>query len=125
MSGQEPPTSSQYLGAAFETLAGDKVGAVLFVEITAPPMNLLGPELVRDLVSVIEQAEADSAVHVLEFQGVSPLKWRNFPRDSLREEPDYAVCAAGVVVTSWVGFVAISRVVGAGGVSWAMEPSER
>ena len=24
-------------------------GAVLFAEISAPPMNLLGPELVRDL----------------------------------------------------------------------------
>jgi len=35
----------------FETLSARKEGAVLFVEIGAPPMNLLGPELVRDLVS--------------------------------------------------------------------------
>ncbi|MGZ3337127.1 MAG: hypothetical protein ACXVBV_17515 [Isosphaeraceae bacterium] len=27
-------------------------GAVLFAAIEAPPMNLLGPELVRDLVSL-------------------------------------------------------------------------
>ena len=33
--------------------------AVLFVEINAPPMNLEGPELIRDLVSLIQQAEAD------------------------------------------------------------------
>ena len=34
-------------------------GSVLFAEILAPPMNLLGPELVRDLVSLIQRAEAD------------------------------------------------------------------
>jgi hypothetical protein len=43
----------------FETLKVRKEGAVLFVEITAPPMNLYGPELVRDIVSLIQQAEAD------------------------------------------------------------------
>jgi hypothetical protein len=32
----------------YETLKVRKEGAVLFVEIAAPPMNLLGPELVRD-----------------------------------------------------------------------------
>ena len=33
----------------FETLTVRKEGAVLFAEIAAPPMNLLGTELVRDL----------------------------------------------------------------------------
>ena len=33
-----------------KTLATSRDGAVLFAEIAAPPMNLLGPELVRDLV---------------------------------------------------------------------------
>jgi hypothetical protein len=36
----------------FETLSVREEGAVLFAEIAAPPMNLLGPELVRDLVSL-------------------------------------------------------------------------
>ena len=36
----------------FETLNVRNEGAVLFVEISAPPMNLNGPELVRDLVSL-------------------------------------------------------------------------
>ena len=44
----------------FKTLNVNREGAVLFVEIAAPPMNLLGPELVRDLVSLIQQAEADA-----------------------------------------------------------------
>src|SRR5262245_49097189 len=41
----------------FETLKVIREGGVLFVNIAAPPMNLLGPELVRDLVSLIQGAE--------------------------------------------------------------------
>src|SRR4029453_1437565 len=52
----------------FETLRVRKEGAVLFAEIAAPPMNLLGPELVRDLVSLIQRAEADEAFQVLVFK---------------------------------------------------------
>jgi enoyl-CoA hydratase/carnithine racemase len=50
-----------------ETLSVRINAGVLFAEISAPPMNLLGPELVRDLVSVLERAEADSACRVLVF----------------------------------------------------------
>jgi hypothetical protein len=39
----------------FETLAIRKEGAALFVEIAAPPMNLFGPELARDLASLIHR----------------------------------------------------------------------
>jgi enoyl-CoA hydratase/carnithine racemase len=42
------------------------------VDIASPPMNLLGPELVRDLVSLIQHAEADDAVRVLVFQSADP-----------------------------------------------------
>ncbi len=52
----------------FETLNVNREGAVIFTEIAAPPMNLLGPELVRDLVSLIQQAEADDSVRVLVFK---------------------------------------------------------
>src|SRR6188508_3431127 len=52
----------------FETLEVRREGAVMFVDIAAPPMNLLGPELVRDLVALIQRAEADSAVRVLVFR---------------------------------------------------------
>jgi enoyl-CoA hydratase/carnithine racemase len=51
----------------FETLVVRVDGRVLFAEIAAPPMNLLGPELVRDLVTLIQRAEADSACSVLVF----------------------------------------------------------
>ena len=56
----------------FETLTVSEEDAVLFAEIAAPPMNLLGPELVRDLVSLIQRAEADEAVKVLVFTSADP-----------------------------------------------------
>jgi enoyl-CoA hydratase/carnithine racemase len=57
------PTES--FPVAFETLTTRQAGRVLFVDIAAPPMNLLGPELVRDLVSLIQHAEGDDGVQVL------------------------------------------------------------
>jgi enoyl-CoA hydratase/carnithine racemase len=57
---------------AYETLTAHVDGAVLFAEIAAPPMNLLGPELVRDLVSFLERAEADQAFKVLVFKSADP-----------------------------------------------------
>jgi len=55
-----------------ETLNVRAEGAVLYAEIDAPPMNLLGPELVRDLVSLIQRAEADDTVQVLVFTSADP-----------------------------------------------------
>ena len=58
--------------AEFETLRVRTEGSVLFAGIAAPPMNLLGPELVRDLVSLIRRAEADDTVRVLVFSSTDP-----------------------------------------------------
>ncbi|WP_037410903.1 enoyl-CoA hydratase/isomerase family protein [Candidatus Solirubrobacter pratensis] len=58
--------------AASPTIAVRSEGSVLFADIAAPPMNLLGPELVRDLVSLILRAEADDAVQVLVFTSGDP-----------------------------------------------------
>ncbi len=56
----------------FETLNVQQDGAVVVAEIAAPPMNLLGPALVRDLVSLIQQSEADDTVQVLVFKSADP-----------------------------------------------------
>ena len=56
----------------FETLNVQIDGGVVLVEIAAPPMNLLGPELVRDRVALIQHAEADAAVKVLAFTSADP-----------------------------------------------------
>jgi enoyl-CoA hydratase/carnithine racemase len=56
----------------FETLHVRTEGGVLFAEIAAPPMNLLGPELVRDLVALIRRAEADDACQMLVLTSADP-----------------------------------------------------
>ncbi len=56
----------------FETLKVNAAGGVRFVAIAAPPMNLLGPALVRDLVSLIQQCEADATVQVLVLKSADP-----------------------------------------------------
>ena len=66
------PKSSREREFVFETLHVRNEGAVLFVEISAPPMNLKGPELVRDLVALIQQAEADETLQVLVFKSADP-----------------------------------------------------
>jgi enoyl-CoA hydratase/carnithine racemase len=63
---------TEHLPATFETLTIRREGGVVFAEIAAPPMNLLGPELVRDLVSLIQGAEGDDAVRVLVFTSADP-----------------------------------------------------
>ena len=52
----------------FETITVHVDGPVLVAAMLAPPMNLLGPELARDLVSVVQRAEADDAYSVLVFK---------------------------------------------------------
>ncbi len=54
------------------TLTVRREGAVLLAEIDAPPMNLLGPVLVRDLVSLIQEAETDERARVLVFTSADP-----------------------------------------------------
>jgi enoyl-CoA hydratase/carnithine racemase len=56
----------------FQTLTVGVDGGVVFASIDAPPMNLLGPELVRDLVALIQRAEADDACKVLVFKSADP-----------------------------------------------------
>jgi enoyl-CoA hydratase/carnithine racemase len=66
------PQETGQIPIAYETLTIRQEGGVLFVEIAAPPMNLLGPELVRDLVALIQRAEADDAVQLLVFKSADP-----------------------------------------------------
>jgi enoyl-CoA hydratase/carnithine racemase len=57
---------------SFETLRVRREGAVLFADIAAPPMNLLSPQLVQDLVSLIQAAEPDDGLRVLVFRSADP-----------------------------------------------------
>jgi enoyl-CoA hydratase/carnithine racemase len=75
------------MNSVFETLTVRAAGPVLLVEIAAPPMNLLGPELVRDLVSLIQRAEADDAVQVLVFKSADPNYFRRPSSPVRRRSP--------------------------------------
>src|SRR5688500_16733416 len=66
------PQTSEDAQFTFDTLKVRHEGTVVFAEISAPPMNLMGPELVRDLVSLIRQAEAQDTVKVIVFSSADP-----------------------------------------------------
>jgi enoyl-CoA hydratase/carnithine racemase len=55
-----------------DTISTRQHDGVVVAEIAAPPMNLLGPELVRDLVALIRLAEADDATRVVVFTSADP-----------------------------------------------------
>jgi enoyl-CoA hydratase/carnithine racemase len=56
----------------YETLKLDAASAVLFVSIDAPPMNLMGPSLVRDMVSLIEHLDRSNTYKVVVFGSADP-----------------------------------------------------
>jgi enoyl-CoA hydratase/carnithine racemase len=47
-------------------------GGVLSVVIDAPPMNLIGPELVRDLVTLLGELESDEDIRVMVLESADP-----------------------------------------------------
>jgi enoyl-CoA hydratase/carnithine racemase len=79
----------------YETLTVREDGGVLFVGIDNPPMNLLGPELVRDLVSLIHRAETDHTIQVLVFKSDDPDYF--IPHVDLTRIQEYRAEAAKLV----------------------------
>jgi enoyl-CoA hydratase/carnithine racemase len=60
------------MSADYEVLKMEEQGAVLFATIDAPPMNLLGPELIRDLVSLITVLDCGEPYKVVVFKSADP-----------------------------------------------------
>ncbi|MGW6217360.1 enoyl-CoA hydratase/isomerase family protein [Streptomyces sp. NPDC055109] len=58
--------------AAYETISTRQDGNVLYATFDAPPMNLIGPELVRDLVALIEELTDPAAPRVVVFDSADP-----------------------------------------------------
>jgi enoyl-CoA hydratase/carnithine racemase len=58
--------------AEFQTLNTRTEGAVLFAEIDSPPINLIGPALVTDLVSLIEILDGGDRYRVVVFSNADP-----------------------------------------------------
>jgi enoyl-CoA hydratase/carnithine racemase len=64
------------MSTTYETLTlreeGPEHARVLFVEIDSPPMNLLGPALVRDLVKLITMLDRGEPYRVVVFSSADP-----------------------------------------------------
>jgi enoyl-CoA hydratase/carnithine racemase len=56
----------------YATLKLKEDGAALFVTIDAPPMNMLGPEMVRDLVALITLLDRGEPYKVVVFKSADP-----------------------------------------------------
>jgi len=56
----------------FQTMSVHRDRGVVFASIGAPPLNLIGPEVVEDLVTLIQQSEADETVRVIIFKSTNP-----------------------------------------------------
>ena len=65
---------------------------VLSVVIDAPPMNLIGPELVRDLVTLLSELESDANIRVMVLESADPDYF--IPHVDLTKVAEYTAEAA-------------------------------
>jgi len=65
---------------------------VLSVVIDAPPMNLIGPELVRDLVTLFSELESDEDIRVMVLESADPEYF--VPHVDLTKVAEYTAEAA-------------------------------
>src|ERR1700729_2244368 len=65
---------------------------VLSVVIDAPPMNLIGPELVRDLVALLGELESDQDIRVMVLESADPEYF--VPHVDLTKVAEYTAEAA-------------------------------
>lgn len=65
---------------------------VLSVVIDAPPMNLIGPELVRDLVTLVGELESDEDIRVMVLESADPEYF--VPHVDLTKVAEYTAEAA-------------------------------
>jgi enoyl-CoA hydratase/carnithine racemase len=71
---------------------------VLSVVIDAPPMNLIGPELVRDLVSLFGTLESDASIRVVMLESADPDYF--IPHVDLTKVAEYTAEAARRVASA-------------------------
>ncbi|WP_433854535.1 enoyl-CoA hydratase/isomerase family protein [Streptomyces kronopolitis] len=78
--------------APYETLGTRREGNVLFATFDAPPVNLIGPEVVRDLVGLCEELSRPSDIRVVVFDSADPDFF--FPHVDLTKVAEYTAEAA-------------------------------
>jgi enoyl-CoA hydratase/carnithine racemase len=60
------------MNLSLQTLDTRLDGHVLYATFNAPPINLIGPEVVRDLVTLLDALYAPSAIRVVVFDSADP-----------------------------------------------------
>jgi enoyl-CoA hydratase/carnithine racemase len=89
MNADDPAATVQ----TYRTLRVTKTGeGVLSVVIDAPPMNLIGPELVRDLVNLFGKLESGQDARVMVLESADPEYF--VPHVDLTKVPEYTAEAA-------------------------------
>ncbi|WP_405484361.1 enoyl-CoA hydratase/isomerase family protein [Streptomyces sp. NBC_00009] len=78
--------------ASYETISTRLDGNVLSATFNAPPINLIGPEVVRDLVALIEELSRPVTARVVVFDSADPDFF--FPHVDLTKVPEYTAEAA-------------------------------
>jgi enoyl-CoA hydratase/carnithine racemase len=76
----------------YQTLHLARSHGVLSVVIDAPPMNLIGPELVRDLVTLLSELESDADIRVVVLESADPEYF--VPHVDLTKVAEYTAEAA-------------------------------
>ncbi|GAA2591304.1 enoyl-CoA hydratase/isomerase family protein [Streptomyces tubercidicus] len=77
---------------SYETISTSLHGNVLSATFHAPPINLIGPEVVRDLVGLLEELSHPAAARVVVFDSADPDFF--FPHVDLTKVPEYTAEAA-------------------------------
>jgi enoyl-CoA hydratase/carnithine racemase len=88
---------------SFETLKTRVDGAVLFVEIDSPPMNLLGKAMVADLVSLIRMLDKGGRHRVVVFSSAHPDFF--IPHADITEVTAYRESAASLTGKASLGLL--------------------
>ncbi len=78
--------------ASYETISTRLDGNVLSATFHSPPINLIGPEVVRDLVGLLEELSRPVSARVVVFDSMDPDFF--FPHVDLAKVPAYTAEAA-------------------------------
>ncbi|MGW7672693.1 enoyl-CoA hydratase/isomerase family protein [Streptomyces sp. NPDC054775] len=78
--------------ASFETITSRLDGKVQYATFNAPPINLIGPEVVRDLVALLDELGRPGAPRVVVFESADPDFF--FPHVDMTKVPEYTAEAA-------------------------------
>ncbi|MFE5144315.1 enoyl-CoA hydratase/isomerase family protein [Streptomyces fagopyri] len=78
--------------ASFETITTRLDGNVLYTAFNAPPINLIGPEVVRDLVELLDELSRPTGPRVVVFDSADPDFF--IPHVDMTKVPQYTEQAA-------------------------------